>query len=290
MFMRPVVQTEFRPYTVKREGFTPFMYCDQLNLVTTGIGNLVDNGPRNGFDTSDAAMAPAMRLPWKFKGPGWTKTNPVAGPRCSTADIRAAWIATKLKEQESPGFNKQGGFAYTGLTHITLDNEGLDVLFNSTLASFDASLAKRYLGYASWPADAQLCLLSMAWAMGPAFDFPDFKRAVDAEDFEASIPHAFFKGGGTARDKDGSPLVATRNGAHIIMLQNAANVVKARADRNRLFFPGTSPASPGSIASRAGSAALVGLEALAVTAGLTAVGYSLYEMKQKSNRRRRRAT
>jgi len=98
--MRQSVKDIFFDFSAGHEGFTPFMYCDILNLVTTGIGNLIDNGPRNGFDISNVAMAPAMGLPWKFKGPGWTSKNPVAADTASQADIREAWIRTKLKEQE----------------------------------------------------------------------------------------------------------------------------------------------------------------------------------------------
>ena len=240
--MRQVVRNAFFDYTSKREGFTPFMYCDTLNLVTTGVGNLIDAGSRNGFDISDSAMAPAMGLPWRIKGPGWTKNNPVAIGTANAEQVRGAWIATKLQAQVDPGFNtRSSGFAYTNLTQVTLDMEGLKALFNKTLNSFNAKLNERYPGYENWPADAQLAILSMSWAMGPSFNFPDFKRAVDREDFEAAIPHAFFKGGG---DLLGNP-ATSRNAAHVIMFRTAAAVVKAGADRDLLFFPGAGNPSPG---------------------------------------------
>jgi len=233
--MRKIIRDTFFDFTAQREGFTPFMYCDTLNLVTTGVGNLIDAGPSNGFDISDRAMAPAMNLPWKFKAPGWTSKNPIAADNASREDIREAWIRTKLQEQNNPGFNKKGGFAYAGLTPLTLDMEGLKTLFSRTLASFDATLSKRYAGYESYPADAQLAMLSMAWAMGPAFNFPQFKTAVEKRDFDSAAPLSFFKGGGGTQEKP-----AGRNAENQIMLHNAAMVERTGADPDQLFFPGTS--------------------------------------------------
>jgi hypothetical protein len=113
--------------------------------------------------------------------------------------------------------------------------EGLKTLFSRTLTSFDATLSKRYAGYESYPADAQLAMLSMAWAMGPAFNFPQFKTAVEKRDFDAAAPLSFFKGGGGTQEKP-----AGRNAENQIMLHNAAMVERTGADPDRLFFPGTS--------------------------------------------------
>lgn len=291
MFARPVVSDAFRAYTVKREGSTPFMYCDILNLVTTGIGNLIDGSKAHSFDISPSAMAAAMSLPWFIKGPGWTKDNPVTAGRASAAQVRDAWIATKLQAQKDPGFNtRSSGFAYTNLTNVTLDADGLSALFSRTFASFDATLAKRFPGYPQAPADAQLCLLSMSWAMGPGFNFPEFKAAYDREDFAAAIKPAFFKGGGPLIEQGGNP-ATSRNAAHVIMLTNAANVVKAGTDRGLLFFPGTSnqPASnpSGGLLATAPGKLRVAAEALAITGGIGAAAFSIYELV--AQRRKRRA-
>ena len=248
--MRQAVRDTFFDFTVGHEGFTPFPYCDTLNLVTTGVGNLIDAGIRNGFDISATAMAPAMRLPWKFRGPGWTSKNPIAAGACSAADIREAWIRCKLQEQQVPGFNQKGGFAYASLTPITLDMQGIKDLFNSTLSNFESTLAARYSGFQTWPADAQLALLSMAWAMGPGFNFPAFKSAVDKLDFNSAATQSFFKGGGgTLEAPGGDPLKsrAGRNRENFIMFTNAANVLKGGADPDRLFFPNPVSTAPAAI-------------------------------------------
>ena len=289
--MRQAVKDIFFDFSVGHEGFTPFMYCDILNLVTTGIGNLIDKGPRNGFAISNVAMAPAMGLPWKFKGAGWTSKNPVAADIASQADIREAWIRTKLKEQEIPGFNKGGGFAYAGLTPLTLDMEGLKTLFNRTLVSFENTIRTKNPNWESWPADAQLAMLSMAWAMGPAFTdkFKAMKIALDRGDFASAGAQSRFTGGDV---KSGGKL--SRNEENVIMFKNAADVVKGGVDPNRLFFPGTVATSAGILPSpkdvigpvavktkTLGERAIQIGTPIAAIAVIGAVGYSLYELNKE---------
>jgi hypothetical protein len=300
--MRASVRNAFFDYTAGREGFTPFMYADTLNLVTTGVGNLIDAGARNGMDTSAQAMAPAMGLPWHHKAGGWSPKNPVTdGIRASESEIRAAWIQTK-----EAGMQAKGGFAYQNLTRLSLDIEGLKTLFNKTLNSFDASLSKHYPGYENWPADAQLAILSMSWAMGPAFHpvlgFAPFFEAVGREDFAAAAPASVFKGGGALEDPNKPPRdvkLISRNAAHQIMFANAANVVKAGGDRESLFFPikggiatPVAPAAtPGGVLAPFGTALTnfkpnprVTLGAAAGVAGAGLLGYGLFAWWKESKR------
>ncbi len=220
------------------------MYCDTLNLVTSGIGNLLDDGPHNAFVVNPQVMAKALALAWRHKGSGWTRNNPIVGAALSRDEIVAAWTVTKLKEQTTPGFNKQGGFAYTNLTDATLDLATMHALFDRTVTSFDRTLQGRYAGYSAWPADAQLALLSMAWNMGPSFktppvqDFTAFKAAVDALDFREAAVQSFFRGGGGTFDKR-----TGRNAENVVMFNNAADVIQQGIDPERLFFPGKVPAA-----------------------------------------------
>lgn len=247
--MRQVVRDVFFDFTAEREGFTPFLYADILNLVSTGVGNKVDDGRQvlqpaattaermaraaENIDESAAAMTPALSLPWKKRAAGWSSKNPVAGALVSPSEVADAWLAVKRMNARSPGFAQQGGFKYAALTTITLDMQGLRQLFERTLAAFDATLSTRYPTYQEWPADAQLATLSMAWAMGPAFHFPAFKVAVDAGDFEKAAEVSFFRGGG------GTPNARSgRNKENELMFMNAATVVKGGANPDLLFFPG----------------------------------------------------
>lgn len=218
--MRQVVRDRFFSFTVQREGWTPFMYCDTLNLVTTGVGNLIDAGPNHGGPSSavraalnnvvsEAAMAPAMALPWRIKGEGWTfKRNdpnfPIGplGRLASRSEIAEAWTITKRQNAKVPNFAQNGGFAYQNLTKVSLSNADMKALFERTMNSFDATLARSFAGYESYPAAAQFAMMSMAWAMGPGFGttFKSFKAAMESGDFKAAAEHSFFKGGGGTPD------------------------------------------------------------------------------------------
>lgn len=289
--MRQIVKDKFFEFTAGREGFTPFMYCDILNLVTTGVGNLIDAGPNHnpGGNSSSAvrarlndvvsaaAMTPAMKLPWRLKGPGWTSKNPVVGELVSPSEIADAWTKVKLQNVAVPDFSQRGGFAYAGLTNLSLSMEDLKALFNRTLTSFDATLQSKYPGYENWPADAQLALLSMSWAMGPNFNFPAFREAAIREDFRAAAQQSFFKGGGGTMENR-----AGRNAENVIMFTNAADVVKGGVDRDRLFFPGTVATTPGvlsppKVAAAASTNPRIG-DVAVIGAGAAAAGWAGWEL------------
>lgn len=275
------------------------MYCDVLNLVTTGVGNLIDAGPnqnpggnspsavraRLNNVVSPAAMAPAMSLPWKLKGPGWTTKNPVAlDGIVSQSAIAEAWTTVKRQNEAVPDFSQQGGFKYAGLTALTLDMQAMKDLFTRTLNSFDASLAKRHPQYATAPADAQQAMMSMAWANGPNFDFPKFAAAVQARDWAQAAVESYFKGGGGTPDKR-----TGRNADNVIMFNNANVVEKGGGDLDLLIFPGTSssvvPVRPGVILPNtgivsAGTAGKVALGTVAVGAG----GWGLWKLWERFSR------
>lgn len=248
-------------YLREHEGYTTFMYCDVLNLVTTGIGNLIDDGPKNGnaqmsfaaraalnTEVSANAMKRALALPWRTKGPGWKavpgnpSTQDPVGDLVSQQAKADAWTVVKTMNARSPGFAQKGGFAYADLTALALSKEDVATLVTNTQLSFERTLISRYPGFANAPSDAQMATMIMAWAMGPAFNFPAFKVAFDKEDFAKAGELSFFQGGG------GSLNARTgRNADNVVMFNNAAAVVKAGADRDRLFFPGTGPTAPGNV-------------------------------------------
>lgn len=249
--MRESGKQPFFDYTVNHEGFTPYPYADTLNLVSSGIGNLLDAGPqappsagtskaraRLNNVVSAAAMAPMFKLPWKVKGPNWNPDpkSPNLDTRgdATNEQITAAWVICKTQNEKVPDFSQNGGGAYKNLTNITLDMQGMRALYDATFNGFESTLLKRYPGYDSWPVDAQFALMSMAWAMGPSFDtkFPQFKAAVDRKDFTAAADLCFFQGGGgTLSTRTG------RNADNKTMFLNAAMVERVGADSTLLIFP-----------------------------------------------------
>jgi hypothetical protein len=90
-----------------------------------------------------------------------------------------------------------------------------------------------FKNFAQWPADAQLALLSMAWAMGPGGP-PQFKNmaaACEKLDFDTAAAQC-------RMDETGNPGVVPRNKADKLLFENAAAVVAAAMDYSVVYYPG----------------------------------------------------
>ena len=128
------------------EGYTTWMYCDVKGLVTTGVGNLIDT------------IAEALALPWQHPD----------GRMATKAEITAAWQSVKRRQDMKAG----GGGAYAKLTPIRLSANAVEVLVKQRLMMNETILARRFPKWDTWPADAQMCLHSIAWAAGAESPFP----------------------------------------------------------------------------------------------------------------------
>jgi GH24 family phage-related lysozyme (muramidase) len=221
--MRSSVAAALQPFLARFEGNAlDFMYADTRNLVTTGTGNLIDSGPRDSDVINPAYARPALALPWRHRG---------NGARASQPEIMDAWAKVKTR----PDMGKRGGGTYAGYTDLYLDSDALDALFYQHAASDETYLHGRFPQFENWPADAQLGLLSMAWAMGPAFSFPNFQRAANAGDFSTA-----------ARESHSFNTAPARNEANAQLFENAADVLRVGADPAVLYYPGTVQ-SPGNL-------------------------------------------
>lgn len=207
--MRDSVRKAFKAFTIGHEGYTPFMYLDVKGLVTTGIGNLIDS------------PSSAKSLKWVYKG---TDT------RASGADIEAAWRLVKSRQD----LKDRGGFAYASLTNIVLPDDEIDRLVTLTADRFINKLKKFFPGFDSWPADAQLGVLSMSWAMGPEFSvkYPRFTAALNkvVPDFETAAKESRIS-------TEGNPGVASRNADNLTLFKNAAAVLAKGYDVSQLYWP-----------------------------------------------------
>jgi peptidoglycan hydrolase-like protein with peptidoglycan-binding domain len=205
--MHASVLKAFEPFSTKFEGFLPYMYLDIKGLVTTGMGNLID------------PIGPALGLPWRRSD----------GSLASQDEIRAAWNAVKARIDLAPKF----GQAFAGVTTLRLDNEGIEQLIARKLKENEGYLRTKFPGYDTWPADAQLGLHSMAWAMGPGFKFPAFEAAVnrDPPDFHAAAVASHI-------NEAGNPGLTPRNKANFELFTNAAHVLEKGADPSTLYWPG----------------------------------------------------
>lgn len=202
--MRRAVKADFVAFTAPLEGVCTWMYLDILGLVTTGIGNLVDD-PKI-----------AARLPFILPG----------GTAATVDEIHDEWRRVKARKDLA----QHGGGAFKKITRLRLTPEGIDVLVGRKLYEMDAELAARFPGYEEWCCDAQLGVLSMAWAMGPAFRFPRFEAAVSMGDFATASAEC-------QMNATGNPGLVPRNKANRTLFLNAAVVVAEGLDPDVLYFP-----------------------------------------------------
>jgi hypothetical protein len=200
--VRPSVRSAYLKFTSKFEGTVPFLYCDVLGLVTIARGSLVD------------PISAALFLP--LQRPDGTRAN--------QNEIAAAWRIVKSRQD----LCSHGGMAYGGLTTLRLTPAAMDTLTFDKLDAIEAQLVARFSGYTAWPADAQLGLLSMSWAMGAGFHFPRFALAVAQQDFATAAVEC----------QIGQPPVPhERNAANALLFRNAAAVVSLELDYDTLYYP-----------------------------------------------------
>lgn len=234
--MHPSVREAWHRYSEPFEGRVLSMYLDMHEpdrLVTCGVGNLID------------PVSEALKVPWYRDSDN---------ERASEAEVRAAWAALKSR----PDLARRHVRHARALTGLHLLDADVDALVARRLAENEAYIAGLYPEFPSIPADAQLGILSMAWAAGAGFfaKFPNFTRAVRAHDWLGAQVEC------TLRESN-NPGVVPRNKANRVCFGNAALVDQYGLDvsvlhwpkqlttgeAERLALPPTNPTNPGITAS-----------------------------------------
>ena len=210
--MHPSVRAAWHVYSEPLEGRVHSLYVDVLGLVTTAVGVLVD------------PIHLALALPWKRPD----------GSLASETEIRADWEHVKNDRERL----KKLTWKYAApLTTIRLTDEDIDAIVEKKLASNEVELRKWFPGYDDAPADAQLGILSLAWATGPAFakKFPNFTRSANAKKWWECAVSGQLRA--TGPDGTPNPGVVPRNRAQKLCFENAANVIANSADPSVLHWP-----------------------------------------------------
>ena len=214
-YMRDSVSRPSKSFSTKFGGYLRAYMVSVKNIITTGMGNLVD------------PVGQATGLPWVNSD----------GSAATQAQITAAWNAVKARTD----LNQKGGKAYASVTTIRLTDAGIDQLIQSRLQSNETILKKNYPGFDNWPADAASWPIhSMAWAMGPAFKFPKFAKDVNADppDFTSAATDG-------QMNATGNRGLVPRNTANNKLFLNAATaVLKNKADPDKLYYPGRCRRAP----------------------------------------------
>lgn len=207
------VKAYFIKFTTQFEGRVNYMYLDIKGLVTIGIGNLID------------PIDLALPLPFVFKN------NPSMS--ASQDDITQEWNLIK----SHPELAQEGAQAADPLTKLMLTDDNIDKLVIDKLLQNETKLingTSEFASFQSWPADAQLGLLSMAWAMGPAFaqggKWPSFRQAIANGDWATAANQS-------QMNETGNPGLHPRNQADKILFNNAAKVSQQNLDFSVLHYP-----------------------------------------------------
>ena len=234
--MRTSVHDAWLGFNKPLEGRVKFMYCDVKGLVSTGVGNLIDFTKKEMTPPTAAERAASLQEAHRFD---WrhglnTPEDPGDGSVASAAEVDAAWDAVKAKMDIA----SHGHLGYKSVTTLRISDAEIDRFVFVRLGEFEADLKRQpdFAKFDDWPADAQLALLSMAWGMGTRFGFPTFRAFAKSGDFE-----------GCARECRFNPnvgTIVTRNDRDQLCFRNAAQVVAAGLDREKLIWPGTAPSVP----------------------------------------------
>ncbi|KPC64245.1 peptidoglycan-binding domain-containing protein [Streptomyces chattanoogensis] len=169
--MHQSVQNAFIPFSEPLEGRVRFMYLDVKSLVSTGVGNLLDADDASHFGTNPHPLPDIFTLPWFDKTTHATASHTEIEAEYQTVKFSGTAFAT-LTQKEA-------------ITRLRITDSTIDELISSKLDSFETSLRTRapFANLDEWPADGQLGLLSMAWALGPLFKFPLFQAAAATEEW-----------------------------------------------------------------------------------------------------------
>ena len=209
--MYPSVLSAFRAFNEPFEGWVPYMYLDIKGLVTVGLGNLID------------PVDQATILPFRFKD---------TGALASAEQIATEWRRIK----DEVWLAKKGHTDAGPLTRLELNADAVDALVAERLNRNESYLMRQppFQQFAAWPADAQMALLSMAWAMGPAGPqkFTRFCAACVNLDFRTAAAEC-------RMNEAGNPGLAKRNSANRTLLLNAAAVASGTPGLHAetLYYP-----------------------------------------------------
>lgn len=214
------VRSFWHPFNEPLESREHNMYLDIKGLVSTGVGNLIDATatPLTPPTPDERARSLAMAGELNWLNPD--------GSTASPDEVAAEWDMVKSRMDLAP----RGGGSFRSITTLKISDDEIDRFVSLKLLQFEAHLKSRpeFADFDSWPADAQLGLLSMAWGMGPAFRFPKFQAFVAAGDFDGAA--------GECRFNPEIGTIVTRNDLNQQCFANAGRVVGEGLDPSVLLI------------------------------------------------------
>jgi GH24 family phage-related lysozyme (muramidase) len=217
----------FPSFSREFEGYVNHMYLDVKGLRTTGIGNLIND------------LNSVMVLPWRIGE---------EGPRASSGEVMEHWNYLKTRQDLASRHYKYAKDAFIQrFGHVlTLSDEAIDDLVEKKLLANAAHAAKQWNNFPFFPADAQLALMSLYWALGSLTKFPNCARLVSKEDWlgcAAGAPAKTTDRGWQAASyackikEEGNAGIIPRNKANVMLFRNAADSVPYGLPVGQLLWP-----------------------------------------------------
>jgi hypothetical protein len=217
---------EFWDFTEPLEGgyAADCMFMVQDLQVATGMGiTFTDKYHRS------AGVAMAKALTWVCK-----QGHPRAGQLCSPSDIESDYDLVLSNEElgrRGSGFLNQ----WKDLTNCRVTKDGLKqgvrkrVIGNIYYVKTQRTGDKNLGNFDTFPADAQLCVISLTWANGNEFDYPKFCKACREANWSEAAAQCGFQ------SKENT--LPRRQKAQEEMMRNAARVKAGAASSDTLHWP-----------------------------------------------------
>ena len=175
--MRPAAQQEFVAFVSQYEGVTDWMYLDVKGLVTSGIGNLLE------------PIALAQALPWTCS---YTRA-------ATPTEVTNGWMTVKSRQD----LKLLGGGHYKSVCDLRLSKAAVADLVRKRMQDNEDQLSVWFPAYQDFCADAQMAIMSIAWAVGDNFarTFPRFRAAANAGDWLTAAAESHISDGNPARNE-----------------------------------------------------------------------------------------
>ena len=166
--MKQSVRDVFVEFSTKFDSCVPWMYLDREGMVRAGIGCLLEPIDR------------AFGLPWVHKDDGHN---------AEMNEISSDWVRVKKNRLLA----HQGSSRARFYTSLELTKEGVEKLTFGRIDAHEAYLiAHVFPAFEGYPADAQLAILSMLWALGDPLQLkPSFVKAVLEEAWTVAAEECF---------------------------------------------------------------------------------------------------
>src|SRR5262249_43474834 len=145
------------------------------------------------------------------------------GAPATPDQIAAEW--QKLKG--NPNLAREGFRACEPITDLALSDDDINALVLARVTANESFLKRQqwFEDFDAWPADAQLGLLSMAWAMGPGGpgQFPKFRAACESLAFKTAAAEC-------KMNEAGNSGLVPRNQANFTLFSNASVIIAEEAE------------------------------------------------------------